>query len=334
VRVHRGVNAGYGTFIMATSVKNQPAKAPAGGNATSVDDTSAHDKARILAEALPNMLRYDEQTVVIKFGGHAMGDDDLARAFAQDVVYLKQSGVKPIVVHGGGPQIANMLKKLAIKSDFVHGLRVTDKPTVEVVEMVLAGAINKEIVSAINGQGGKAVGICGKDANLMIAKKITEMPDPTSNIMQAVDIGYVGDPVEVNPHIVDVISKSDLIPVIAPVGISREGETLNINADTFASALAARMKAKRLLLLTDVEGVLDKDKKLVEELSIEEARALIRDGTISGGMIPKIEGCIEVVEAGVEAVVIINGKVPHAVLLELLTDHGAGTLVGRRKGKK
>lgn len=317
---------------MATPVKKSQDTTPTNNEASAAPAT-AHAKARILAEALPNMLRYDEQTVVIKFGGHAMGDDDLAKAFAQDVVYLKQSGVNPIVVHGGGPQIANMLKKLEIKSEFKHGLRVTDKPTVEVVEMVLAGAINKEIVSAINGQGGKAVGICGKDANLMIAKKITELPDPTSNLMQAVDIGYVGEPVEVNPHIVDVISKSDLIPVIAPIGISREGETLNINADTFASALAARMKAKRLLLLTDVEGVLDKNKNLIEELTVEEARALIRDGTISGGMIPKIEGCIEVVEAGVEAVVIINGKVPHAVLLELLTDHGAGTLVGRRKGK-
>ena len=295
---------------------------------------SAHTQARILAEALPNMLRYDEQTVVIKFGGHAMTDDALANAFAQDIVYLKQSGVNPIVVHGGGPQIANMLKKLEIKSEFVHGLRVTDKATVEVVEMVLAGLINKDIVKAINGQGGKAVGICGKDANLMIAKKITHMPHPQSNELQEVDIGFVGDPAEVNPHIVDVISKSDLIPVIAPVAISREGETLNINADTFASALAARMRAKRLLLLTDVEGVLDKDKKLIEELTIDEARALIRDGTISGGMIPKIEGCIEVVEAGVEAVVIINGRVPHSVLLELLTDHGAGTLVGKRKAKK
>jgi acetylglutamate kinase len=226
-----------------------------------------------------------------------------------------------------------MLKKLEIKSDFVHGLRVTDKPTVEVVEMVLAGAINKQIVSAINAQGGKAVGISGKDANLMIAKKITQMPDPESNIMKAVDIGYVGDPIEVNPHIVEVISKSDIIPVIAPVGISREGETLNINADTFASALAARMKAKRLLLLTDVAGVLDKDRKLIQELSVEGARAMIRDGTISGGMIPKIEGCIEVVEAGVEAVVIIDGRVPHCVLLELFTEHGVGTLVGRRKPK-
>jgi acetylglutamate kinase len=296
-------------------------------------DVSAHVQARILAEALPNMLRYDEETVVIKFGGHAMGDEALANAFAQDVVYLKQSGVNPIVVHGGGPQIQNMLKKLEIQSDFVHGLRVTDAATVEIVEMVLAGKINKEIVSAINRQGGKAVGICGKDANLMLARKITEMPDPKTGAPTKVDLGFVGDPAEVNPHIVDVISKSDLIPVIAPIGLSREGETMNINADSFASALAARMQAKRLLLLTDVEGVLDKRGKLIEELTVEEARELIRNGTITGGMIPKIEGCIEVVEAGVEAVVIINGKVPHSVLLELLTDHGAGTLVGRRKPK-
>ncbi len=296
-----------------------------------IPDVSAHVKVRILAEALPNMLRYDEETVVIKFGGHAMGDEQLFKAFAQDIVYLKQSGVNPIVVHGGGPQIGRMLKKLEIKSDFVHGLRVTDKPTVEVVEMVLAGAINKEIVSSINSQGGKAVGISGKDANLMIARRITEMPDPESNLMQAVDIGYVGDPHEVNPHIVDVISKSDLIPVIAPIARSREGDTLNINADTFASALAARMKAKRLLLLTDVSGVMDGDGNLLNALDIEDARTLIRNGTIKGGMIPKIEGCIEVIEAGVEGVVIINGKVPHSVLLELLTEHGAGTLVSSRR---
>ncbi len=305
-----------------------------GSGANDVSPISAHVQARILAEALPNMLRYDDETVVVKFGGHAMGDAALADAFAQDIVYLKQSGVNPIVVHGGGPQIAQMLKKHDISSAFVHGLRVTDAATIEIVEMVLAGAINKEIVSAINRQGGKAVGICGKDANLMVARKITEMPDPKSGVVTRVDLGFVGDPLEVNPHIVDVISKSDLIPVIAPIGISREGETLNINADSFASALAARMKAKRLLLLTDVEGVLDNRGLLIEELSVEEAQGLIRDGTISGGMIPKIEGCIEVVEAGVEAVVIINGKVPHCVLLELLTDHGAGTLVGRRKPKE
>jgi acetylglutamate kinase len=306
---------------------------PLGGGAATEPEPSPHVQARILAEALPHLIRYDDQTVVIKFGGHAMGEAALADAFAQDVVYLKQSGVNPIVVHGGGPQIAGMLKRLQLKSEFVHGLRVTDKPTVEVVEMVLAGLINKDIVTAINRVGGKAVGISGKDANLMIARKITEMPDPGSNLMKAVDIGYVGDPVEVNPHIVNVIAESDLIPVIAPVAVGRDGETLNVNADTFASALAARMKAKRLLLLTDVAGVLDKDKRLLPELSIEEARALVRDGTIRGGMIPKVEGCIEVVEAGVEGVVILDGRVPHCVLLELFTKHGVGTLVERRAKK-
>jgi acetylglutamate kinase len=294
---------------------------------------TVHAKAKMLSEALPYMQRYDRKTVVVKYGGHAMGDPELAADFARDIVLIKQAGVNPIVVHGGGPQIGSLLDRLNIRSEFKGGLRVTDRETVEVVEMVLAGSVNKEIVTAINTQGGKAVGISGKDANLMIAKKITHMADPESNLMKAVDIGYVGEPAEINPHIVDVISSSDLIPVIAPVGISREGETLNINADTFASALAARMKAKRLLLLTDVAGVLDKDKNLIERLSIEEARALIRDGTIAGGMIPKVEGCIEVVEAGVEAVVVIDGRVPHCVLLELFTAHGVGTLVGRKPGK-
>ena len=308
------------------------AKSPSASTASKGSTSSkAHDKARTLAEALPNMLHYDGQTVVIKFGGHAMGDQALSDAFAKDIVYLKQSGVNPIVVHGGGPQIADMLHKLAIRSEFVNGLRVTDKPTVEIVEMVLAGKINKDIVSAINRQGGKAAGISGKDANLMVAEKITEMSDPESNLMKAVDIGYVGEPKTINPHILEVMSQSDLIPVVAPIGHSSAGDTLNINADTFASALAARMKAKRLLLLTDVPGVLDKKGQLIEELSLAEARKLIRDGTITGGMIPKVEGCIEVVEAGVEAVVIINGKVEHSVMLELLTDHGAGTLVGERR---
>ena len=312
------------------------AKGAAGRSGNGGAPVEPQVKARILAEVLPHLVRYDGQTVVIKFGGNAMGDQALSDAFAQDIVYLKRSGVNPIVVHGGGPQIAAMLKRLDIKSDFVHGLRVTDKPTVEVVEMVLAGAINKDIVSAINRQGGKAVGISGKDANLMIAKRITEMPDPESNIMQAVDIGYVGDPVEVNPEVVDIISRSDLIPVIAPVGVSREGQTLNINADTFASALAARMKAARLLMLTDISGVLDKDKQLIEDLTVSEARDMIRKGTITGGMIPKIEGCIEVVEAGVDAVVIIDGRVPHCVLLELFTEHGVGTIVraNRRAAKR
>jgi acetylglutamate kinase len=297
--------------------------------ATQARGISAAVKAEILSEALPFMQRYDDKTVVIKYGGHAMGDPGLAQDFAQDIALLKQSGLNPIVVHGGGPQIAEMLKRLQIKSDFVNGLRVTDKPTVEIVEMVLAGKINKEIVAAINREGGKAVGISGKDANLVTAKKIERMPDPQSNLMRAVDLGYVGDPEEVNPEILEVIIRSDLIPVIAPIALSRSGETLNINADTFASAIAVKMKAKRLLLLTDVDGVLDRDKKLIPELNIEQARALIRDGTVSGGMIPKVEGCIEVVEGGVEAVVILNGKIPHAVLLELFTEHGIGTIVRR-----
>ena len=309
---------------------NQAAgKADNSASETNPGAISAHVQARILAEALPHLIRYDEQTVVIKFGGNAMGDQALADAFAQDIVYLKLSGINPVVVHGGGPQIGDMLKKLQIKSEFVQGLRVTDKPTVEIVEMVLAGAINKEIVSAINRQGGKAVGISGKDANLMRAKRITHLPDPESNLMKAVDIGYVGDPDEVNPYIVEMLSKSDLIPVIAPIAHSRDGQTLNVNADTFASALAAKMKAMRLLLLTDVAGVLDKDKKLVPRLTVAEARRMIRDGTINGGMIPKIEGCIDVVEAGVEGVAIIDGRVPHCVLLELFTQHGVGTLVGQ-----
>ncbi|MEZ5817661.1 MAG: acetylglutamate kinase [Hyphomicrobiaceae bacterium] len=290
-------------------------------------NADAQTKARILAEALPHLIRYDDEIVVVKFGGNAMVDQALADAFAKDIAYLKLSGVNPVVVHGGGPQIGSMLKRLDIKSEFVHGLRVTDQPTVEVVEMVLAGSINKGIVSAINRQGGKAVGLSGKDANLMIAKKITEMPDPETNEIKPVDIGFVGDPAKVNPEIIEVISRSDLIPVIAPVAVSADGETLNVNADTFASALAAALKAKRLLLLTDVPGVLDKDKKLIEDLTVDEARALIRNGTITGGMIPKVEGCIEVVDAGVDAVVIIDGRVPHCVLLELFTEHGVGTIV-------
>jgi acetylglutamate kinase len=309
------------------------APAPAASAPQGLSALSPVVQAGILSEALPHMLRYDNETIVVKYGGHAMGDPALAAAFAKDIVMLKLAGVNPVVVHGGGPQIGEMLKRLEIKSEFVQGLRVTDKPTVEVAEMVLSGLINKSLVTAINQQGGKAVGLSGKDANLMFARRITQMQDPESNLMKAVDIGYVGDPIEVNPHIVDLISKSEHIPVIAPVAISREGETLNINGDTFASALAARMKAKRLLLLTDVAGVLDKNKKLIPQLTIERARALMKDGTISGGMIPKVEGCIEVVEAGVEGVVIIDGRVPHCVLLELFTEHGVGTLIERKARK-
>jgi acetylglutamate kinase len=286
--------------------------------------------AEILSEALPFMQRYDRQIVVVKYGGHAMGDARLAEDFAQDIVLLEQSGVKPIVVHGGGPQIGAMLEKLKIKSEFANGLRITDRATVEIVEMVLAGSINKQIVSEINRLGGKACGICGKDGNLMIARKLERtVRDPDSNIEKVVDLGFVGEPERVNPHIVEVISASDLIPVIAPIGVSADGTTYNINADTFAAALAGAMKAKRLLLLTDVPGVLDREKRLIPKLTVSEARALIADGTISGGMIPKVESCIEVIQAGVEGVVIIDGRVPHAVLLELFTKHGAGTLIVR-----
>jgi acetylglutamate kinase len=233
-------------------------------------------------------------------------------------------------VHGGGPQNVKLLDRLQIKSEFTDGLRVTDAATVEIVEMVLAGSINKQIVSAINRAGGQACGISGKDANLVIAKKLRRrVRDPESNIERVVDLGFVGEPEEVNPRIVDVITDGDLIPVVAPIGMSREGITYNINADTFASALAAAMKAKRLLLLTDVPGVLDRHGTLIPKLTVAQARALIADGTISGGMIPKVESCVDVVEAGVEAVVIINGKVPHSVLIELFTEHGAGTLIER-----
>jgi acetylglutamate kinase len=295
---------------------------------------SVHAKAKVLSEALPYMQRYDRRTVVVKYGGHAMGDPDLAANFARDVVLIKQAGVNPIVVHGGGPQIGSLLDRLNIRSEFKGGLRVTDRATVEVVEMVLAGSVNKEIVTAINNQGGKAVGISGKDANLMRAKRLERRwRDPLSNIEQIVDLGFVGDPALVDPHIINVIIQSDLIPVVAPIGIGPDGETLNINADTFAAALASALKAKRLLLLTDVEGVLDKNGNLIKSMTTSEAQALIDDGTISGGMIPKIESCIDVISEGVEGVVIINGKVPHAVLLELFTEHGAGTLIERRRRK-
>jgi len=295
---------------------------------------SEHDVARVLSEALPYMQRYDEEVVVVKYGGHAMGDEHLARQFARDIVLLEQTAINPIVVHGGGPQIGSLLERLNIRSEFKGGLRVTDRETVEVVEMVLAGSVNKEIVTAINSQGGKAVGISGKDANLMRAKRLERRwRDPDSNIEQIADLGYVGDPAAVDPHIIDVIIHSDLIPVVAPIGVGPDGETLNINADTFAGALASAMKAKRLLLLTDVEGVLDKHGSLIKSLTTAEAQSLIEDGTISGGMIPKIESCLDVIAEGVEAVVIINGKVPHAVLLELFTEHGAGTLIERRRRK-
>ncbi len=286
--------------------------------------------AEVLSEALPYMQRYDQATVVIKYGGHAMVDEKLAEGFARDIVMLEQASVKPVVVHGGGPQIAKLLARLDIESEFAAGLRVTDAATVEVVEMVLAGAINKQIVNHINALGGHACGISGKDGNLMVARKLTKKErDPDTNAEREIDLGFVGDPDEVDPRIVQVLAANEFIPVVAPLGFGRDGTTYNINADTFASALAASLKAKRLLLLTDVEGVLDKNKKLIHKLSVSQAKAMIAEGIITGGMIPKVESCIEVIRQGVEGVVILDGRVPHAVLLELFTEHGVGTLIER-----
>src|SRR3954463_912329 len=251
------------------------------------------EQARILSEALPHMQRYDEETIVIKYGGHAMGDDNGARAFARDIVLLEQTAINPVVVHGGGPQIEAMLKKAGVQSQFSGGLRVTDKDTLQVVEMVLAGSINKQIVGYINAAGGKAIGLCGKDGNMVIAKKATRrVVDPDSNIEKIVDLGFVGEPDKVDVTVLNQILGRDLIPVLAPLATSTEGLTYNVNADTFAGAIAGALKAKRLLLLTDVPGVLDKSKNLIKELSTDDARRLIADGTISGGMIPKVETCI------------------------------------------
>ncbi|MBQ0821119.1 MULTISPECIES: acetylglutamate kinase [Microvirga] len=289
-----------------------------------------HVQAEVLVQALPHMQRYDQQVVVIKYGGHAMGDRAAAEDFAEDVVLLEQSGIKPIVVHGGGPQIGRMLEKLGIKSEFKGGLRVTDAATVEVVEMVLAGSINKQIVGWIGAEGGKAVGLSGKDGNMVTARKVTRTAvDPDSNIEKVVDLGFVGEPEHVNRAVLDQVLQAELIPVLAPVATGHDGQTYNVNADTFAGAIAGALTAKRLLLLTDVPGVLDKNKNLIPEMTIEDCRRLIADGTITDGMIPKIETCIYALEKGVEAVVILDGKVPHAVLLELFTDHGAGTLIRR-----
>jgi len=289
---------------------------------------SAIDQARLLAQALPYMQRYENKTIVVKYGGHAMGDSALGQAFARDIALLKQSGVNPIVVHGGGPQIGQMLDKLGIESEFRGGLRVTDRKTVEIVEMVLAGSINKEIVALINKEGEWAIGLSGKDGNMVFAEKLTRTTkDPDSNIEKVIDLGFVGEPAEVDRTLLDLLARSEMIPVIAPVAPGRDGETYNINADTFAGAIAGALAATRLLFLTDVPGVLDKAGALIDELTVAEARALIADGTISGGMIPKVETCIEAVGRGVEGVVIVNGKTPHAVLLELFTEHGAGTLI-------
>ena len=292
------------------------------------DPVSPEVQARILSEALPYMQRYDEEIIVVKYGGHAMGDEHLARDFARDIVLLEQAAINPIVVHGGGPQIEAMLKKVGVQSQYAAGLRITDAKTLEIVEMVLAGSINKQMVGYINEAGGKAVGLCGKDGNMVVARKLTRtVIDPDSAIEQVIDLGYVGEPEKVDTMVLNQILGRELIPVLAPVAAAANGGTFNVNADTFAGAIAGALKAKRLLLLTDVPGVLDKSKQLIKELSVDEARRLIADGTISGGMIPKVETCIEALDHGVEGVVILDGKVPHAVLLELFTELGSGTLI-------
>ncbi|MDA0997095.1 MAG: acetylglutamate kinase [Proteobacteria bacterium] len=287
-------------------------------------------KASVLSEALPYMRRFSGQTVVVKYGGHAMGDDRLAQLFARDIVLLRQVGIRPIVVHGGGPQIGAMLERLNIKSEFVDGLRVTDQATVDIVEMVLSGSINKQIVSAITAAGGTAVGLSGKDGGLIRAERLKRTKrDPDSNIERVLDIGLVGEPKQIAPHVLEVFADTDVIPVIAPIGMGPDGETLNINADTAAGAIAGAMRATRLYMLTDVAGVLDADGQLISELTVSEARAQIAAGVITGGMIPKIENCIDAIQAGVEGAAIIDGRVAHTLLVELFTAGGAGTLVTR-----
>ena len=286
--------------------------------------------AETITEALPFMRRYAGKNVVIKYGGHAMGDRKLAEVFARDVVLLRQVGVNPIVVHGGGPQIGEMLKRLAVQSEFIDGLRVTDAETVDIVEMVLSGSINKSIVAAINEAGGTAIGLSGKDGGLIQARKLRRTRrDPDSNIEKILDLGFVGEPRHVNPQILENLQQAGMIPVIAPIGVGSAGETYNINADTVAGAVAGAVGATRLLLLTDVAGVLDKEGRLIADLTVEEVAALRADETITGGMIPKLETCVQAVEEGVEAAVILDGRVPHAMLLEIFTDRGIGTLVRR-----
>ena len=288
------------------------------------------EQARTLSQALPYMRRYAGKTFVIKYGGHAMGEKSLAKLFARDIVLIKHIGINPVVVHGGGPQIGRMLERLKIKGSFIDGLRVTDRETVEIVEMVLSGSINKEIVTAIQCAGGNAAGLSGKDGNLILARKLSRnQRDEDSNIENVLDLGFVGEPEAINPHIIETFLQSDIIPVIAPIGVCRDGTTYNINADTVAGAVAGATGATRLFLLTDIEGVKNKSGDLIPELTLEQAIALIADGTIHGGMIPKIETCLAAVEAGVDGAVIIDGRVPHALLLEIFTEHGVGTLIRR-----
>ena len=291
-----------------------------------MSDKHYHRIAATLVEALPYMRRFAGSTFVIKYGGHAMGSPALAQDFARDVVLLRQVGINPVVVHGGGPQIKAMLDRLKIKSEFVEGLRVTDAATVEIVEMVLAGSINKQIVTAIQGAGGQAIGLSGKDGNLIEASKLTRRRrDPESNIEQVLDLGFVGQPTRVHTKILQALEGSDIVPVIAPIGIGEDGQTYNINADTVAGAVATALRARKLIVLTDVEGVMGRDGRLISELPASAARALIADGTVSGGMIPKLETCLQALDEGVGAAHVLDGRLPHVLLLETFTEAGVGT---------
>ena len=288
----------------------------------------AEEQADILVQALPFLRRYAGVTVVVKYGGHAMGDQHLAEEFGRDIALLKQVGVNPVVVHGGGPQINAMLKRLAIQSTFVDGLRVTDAAMVEVVEMVLAGTVNKHVAGLINQAGALAVGICGKDGGLIRAKKLERtVKDPGSRIERVLDLGFVGEPEHVDVRVIHALTGAGLIPVIAPVGVGADGQTYNINADTVAGAVAGALGARRLLMLTDVAGVLDGDKQLIQEMTIADVERGVASGMISGGMIPKVENCVDAVKKGVKGAVILDGRVSHAVLLELFRDGGMGTLI-------
>ena len=293
-----------------------------------IDLAAATERARVLAQALPFMRRYAGATIVVKYGGHAMGEEVLAEQFAGDIALLKQVGINPVVVHGGGPQINAMLKRLAIQSSFIDGLRVTDAAMVEVVEMVLAGTVNKYVASLITRAGALAVGICGKDGGLIRARKLTRTKrDPDSNIERVLDLGFVGEPAEVDVRVIHALTGGGLVPVIAPVGVGDDGQTYNINADTVAAAVAGALSARRLLMLTDVPGVLDKDKRLIPDLTVAGVQRAIEDGTITGGMIPKVECCVDAVKRGVRGAVILDGRVPHACLLELFTEGGTGTII-------
>ena len=297
--------------------------------ATKIGDTKNWLRtAATIMEALPNLRRFSGKTFVIKYGGHAMGDVKLAKAFANDIVLIKQVGINPVIVHGGGPQIGDMLERLKIKSSFVDGLRVTDQDTMSVVEMVLSGQINKQIVSSINAAGGRAIGLSGKDGRLIEAGKLRRARrNPDSNIERVPDLGFVGEPTRINPDILSVFAKSDMIPVIAPIGVGADGETYNINADTVAGAVAQAIGAAKLVMLTDVKGVVGANGELISRIGAKQARALLEDGAITGGMIPKLETCLAAVDSSIEAAHILDGRVPHVLLLEIFTEHGTGTMI-------